>query len=72
MAVNEVVDALGGAFPRAQVVIPDTDVFTTLNTSYLLKAQAELQPKAISHYPKIGMMFSSLYVSSGPMRCRAA
>ncbi|KAI3400702.1 hypothetical protein diail_1911 [Diaporthe ilicicola] len=47
MAVNEVVEALKGAFPSEQVVFPGTDEFTTLNTSYLSKAQAELEPRAV-------------------------
>ncbi|KAI0386947.1 hypothetical protein F5Y04DRAFT_288746 [Hypomontagnella monticulosa] len=47
MAVDEVLEALKGAFPTAQVVLPSTDEFTSLNTSYLSKAQAEFQPRAI-------------------------
>ena len=47
MAVNDAVEALKGAFPTAQVVLPGTDAFKTHNTSYLSKAQAELQPRAI-------------------------
>jgi FAD/FMN-containing dehydrogenase len=47
MAANGVVEALKEAFPGAQVVLPSTDEFTTLNTSYLSKAQAELEPRAI-------------------------
>ncbi|KAI1121988.1 hypothetical protein F5Y10DRAFT_287636 [Nemania abortiva] len=47
MAGNEAVEALQGAFPKAQVVLPSTDEFSTLNTSYLSRAQADLQPKAI-------------------------
>ncbi|KAH8755813.1 hypothetical protein F5883DRAFT_469218 [Diaporthe sp. PMI_573] len=47
MAANGVVEALKEAFPGAQVVLPSTDEFTTLNTSYLSKAQTELEPRAI-------------------------
>lgn len=47
MAANEIVKALQGAFPNAQVVLPGTDEFSTLNTSYLSRAQGELQPRAI-------------------------
>ena len=47
MAGNGVLETLKGAFPMAQVVLPSTDAFTALNTSYLSKAQAELQPRAI-------------------------
>ncbi|KAH9905907.1 hypothetical protein F4778DRAFT_683233 [Xylariomycetidae sp. FL2044] len=47
MAGSEVVKALQRAFPKAQVVLPTTDEFSTLNASYLSKAQAELQPIAI-------------------------
>lgn len=47
MTAKDAVEALKGAFPGEQVVLPSTDQFTTLNTSYLSKAQGELEPKAI-------------------------
>lgn len=47
MAANEAIKVLKGAFPSGQVVSPGTDEFVTLNTSYLSKAQGELEPKAI-------------------------
>ncbi|KAI0113989.1 hypothetical protein GGR51DRAFT_578247 [Nemania sp. FL0031] len=47
MAANEIVEALQGGFPKAQVMLPGTNEFSTLNTSYFSKAQAELQPMAI-------------------------
>lgn len=47
MAVIAAVQSLQDAFPNTQVVLPGTDTFTTLNASYLSRAQAELQPRAI-------------------------
>ena len=47
MAVNEAVEALKTAFSSEQVVLHETDAFTTLNASYLSKAQTELQPRAV-------------------------
>ncbi|KAG8162337.1 hypothetical protein KVR01_008102 [Diaporthe batatas] len=47
MAANKAVAALKGAFSSEQVVFPGSDEFTTLNTSYLSKAQGELEPRAI-------------------------
>ncbi|KAI1170499.1 hypothetical protein F4777DRAFT_110779 [Nemania sp. FL0916] len=47
MAANEIVEVLQRAFPKAQVALPSTDEFSALNTSYLSRAQAELQPRAI-------------------------
>jgi hypothetical protein len=47
MAVNEAVGALKTAFSNEQVVLHETDAYTTLNASYLSKTQAELQPRAV-------------------------
>ncbi|KAI0396782.1 hypothetical protein F5Y17DRAFT_417760 [Xylariaceae sp. FL0594] len=47
MTASEALEALQGAFPNAQVILPGTEEFSTLNTSYLSKTQGDLQPKAI-------------------------
>ncbi|VUC35568.1 unnamed protein product [Clonostachys rosea] len=43
----EAIKTLRGAFSESQVVLPSADDYATLNTSYLSKAQGELQPSAI-------------------------
>jgi hypothetical protein len=47
MATNQAIEALKKGFSDANVVLPGTEDFNILNSSYLSKAQGEIQPIAI-------------------------